>query len=150
MRFTKRKIALLTVLTGLVAPSSAMDDFRLPNVRKGIWAVTVDQDIIGQKPKHFGESAGNQCEDPFSSARQNLESLKKNQCRVQVESRSQNEIVFTATCAAPPGTGEHAQIASMRVTIESRSPAEYKVTTTTEHGRVAIAGRWLRDCEPGE
>jgi hypothetical protein len=148
VRSTILGIALLPVSIGFAPVSSGLEDVSLPDTKKGIWAITVDRDIVGQQPKHTPERAGTHCDVPSDSTNENLASMKRNRCNVQLESQSQSAILFTLTCQTPPGYGNSANVA-MQISIESSNPAEYKVTTTTEHGQVVMTGRWLSECAPG-
>jgi hypothetical protein len=110
------------------------------DLTKGIWAISHDRELAGQKPEHFPERLM-ACDNPAVKMQHDMASLKKMGCNVKLITQTETEIGYAATCPPYPGASQ-----SLQFKIETTSPQQFKATTTSKEARNVMTGRWVRDC----
>jgi hypothetical protein len=107
-----------------------------PKFRKGIWASKHYQEVAGLPPRQDPEHILDRCVTPAESIRRGLLSAEKDGCEIKLDSETAHSFVYSSRC--PGGT--------VRTTVETADPMEYRMTTEFPQARHVQLGHWVRDC----
>jgi len=120
-------------------------DASLPQVKKGIWAITHDQALDGIPHQHIPERILDACLDPLEKLQQDVQGMEKHGCHIEMRTAPGELHIDASHCPVRPGAATQ-----LHTVLESRAPDSFKITTDTNLGRVVLAGRWIRACPARE
>lgn len=143
-------IALILVAHGhALGAGPPIHDFPLPDLRKGIWSITLTEDYRGEVSRISGGDAAAACRSPADEMRKTMADAYRHDCAWTVMSRDAGGVEFQQACVAditgrfPSDAGGKVR---MQMRIESGDPEHFSSTTTLDGARLLVQGRRLRDC----
>lgn len=113
----------------------------IPTFRRGMWATTVIEQVANGPAKDYPTKFTESCYDPSESIRNSLLSAENDGCSVKLTTRTGRITSYSTTCTVFPGKTEDGAFV-----VESNSPEDFTMTTSSKHSHRVTTGRWVRDC----